>query len=219
MVVPKESNRIKLIIIDDHTLIRETWAQLISRHDKYEVAGTYGTADAGLEGAKALKPDIILLDINLPVTNGLEATKLFRKYVPGAKVIGISLHNQPAFAKQMFRNGAVGYITKSSTTDEMFAAFKEVMDGKRYLCQEIRNGIAAMLVEENVSSVPNLSTREIEIIRYLKSGSSSKEIAARLMLSVKTIEVHRYNILKKLKLKNTAALIDYIHKNPSFYVD
>lgn len=219
MVAPRESRRIKFIIIDDHTLIRETWAQMISQHDEYEVAGIYGTADAGLEGAKASKPDIILLDINLPVTNGLEATKLFKKYVPGAKIIGISLYNQPAFAKQMFRNGAVGYITKSSTTDEMFAAFKEVMDGRRYLCQEIKNLIADNQLEESVSTVANLSTREIEIIRFLKAGNSSKEIAARLMLSVKTIEVHRYNILKKLKLKNTAALIDYIHKNPSLYVD
>lgn len=203
-----------LFIIDDHTLVRETWMHIIQCDEKYKVIGMFSNAEKALEEVKKTKPDIILLDINLPGMNGLEATRHFCKYVPGVKVVGVSLHNQPAFARQMMKNGAKAFVTKGSGTEELFAALEAVTMGNKYICKEIKSILAEQLAGEASDPLALLSKREIQIIHLLKDGLSSREIAKRLSLSVRTIGVHRYNVLKKLKLKNTASLIQYIHSNP-----
>lgn len=203
----------KIIIIDDHTLIREAWAQVIDSYPHYIVLATYGSAEEGIEAARAQKPDIIIMDINLPGMNGIEATLVLRKFIPGIKVIGVSLHTQPAYAKQMMRNGAQAYVTKSSGSEEMLAALEAVKKGHTYICKEIKDLIAdnyASPRDEHTYNV--LSTREIEIIRQLKEGLCSREVGVALNISSKTVEVHRYNILRKLKLKNVAALISFANK-------
>ncbi|HEX7904170.1 MAG TPA: response regulator transcription factor [Chitinophagaceae bacterium] len=203
----------KIIIIDDHTLIREAWAQVIDSYPSYTVVATYGSAEEGIETARTQKPDIIIMDINLPGMNGIEATLVLRKFLPGIKIIGVSLHTQPAYAKQMMKNGAQAYVTKSSGSQEMLAALEAVKKGNNYICKEIKDTIAENFTstdEEQTQHV--LSSREIEIIKRLKEGLCSREVGAALNISSKTVEVHRYNILRKLKLKNVAALISYANK-------
>ena len=136
-----------------------------------------------------------------------------RKYSPGAKVIGISMHSMPAYARRMLQLGAMGYVTKNSSKDELLTAIVEVHNGKKYICDEVKNILAQQELEEE-GGPPDmnvLSRREIEIVQLIKEGLSSKEIALRLDISLKTVEVHRYNILKKLSLKNTAALVNFIN--------
>jgi len=145
--------------------------------------------------------------------NGFDATRQIRKFSPGSKVIGISMHTMPAYARRMLQMGAMGYVTKNSSKDEMINAIVEVNNGKKYVCEEVKNILAQQELEDE-SGTPDmnvLSRREIEIVQLIKEGLSSKEIAQRLDISLKTVEVHRYNILKKLSLKNTAALVNFIN--------
>ena len=147
--------------------------------------------------------------------NGFEATKLIRKVSPGSRIIGITMHSMPAYAKRMLQIGAMGYVTKNSSKDEMITAILEVYQGKKYICDEVKNILAHQELEEDGDGQPDmnvLSRRELEIVKHIREGSSSKEIALNLDISLKTVEVHRYNILRKLTLKNTASLVNFINR-------
>ena len=205
--------KINIAIVDDHKLIRQMWATMLKSHSDYEIVGESGTLDDAVEMIRYKRPDIVLLDINLVQGSGLDAVPLIRKYSPGTKIIAVSMHNEPAYVKKMMKLGAKAYVTKNSSHEEMFKAIDEVMAGKIYLCSEIKNILAdkALSSDGNEPTVKDLSMREIEIVKLLKTGLSSKEIATQLNITVRTAEVHRHNILKKLKIKNTALLINYIN--------
>jgi DNA-binding NarL/FixJ family response regulator len=202
-----------VVVVDDHKLVREMWRELFARNTEIEVVGESGGFDEAVEMVKVKRPDIVLLDINLSQASGFDAVPLIRKFAPGTRVIAVSMHSQPAYAKKMLQLGAKGYVTKNSSRDEILTAVSEVMQDRKYVCNEIRNIISEQMLNNQASGpdVKDLSLREIEVIKLIKEGLSSKEIADRLNISVRTAEVHRHNILKKLQLKNTAALINYIN--------
>lgn len=205
-----------ILIADDHTLVRETWSFILNSHADFSVVAEAGSAEQAIEQARSLRPDAVLLDINLPGISGIEAATQLRKYSPASRIIGVSMHTQPAYARRMMQAGAMGYVTKNSGRGELFEAISEVMQGRKYICQEIKNILSEQMffgADLGKESINNLSLREIEIIRRIKKGESSKEIAAALCIAVKTVEVHRYNILRKLKLKNAAALVNFIHNS------
>lgn len=206
-------SRITIMIVDDHTLIRETWSFLLGRNEGFEVIAEVGDGQQAIEIARDKRPNIVLLDINMSPLNGFDILKMIRKLSPGSKVIAVSMHSQPSYAKKMLRLGARGYITKNSPRQEMLDAIKEVYGGQIYICQEVKNIISVQMLgeDEGMPGLNQLSEREIEVINLIREGLSSKEIATRLNIAIKTVEVHRHNILKKLKVKNTASLINYIN--------
>ncbi|WP_276480757.1 response regulator [Paraflavitalea pollutisoli] len=206
-------SRITIMIVDDHTLIRETWSFLLSRNESFEVIAEVGDGQQAIELARDKRPNIILLDINMAPLNGFDILKMIRKLSPGSKVIAVSMHSQPSYAKKMLRLGARGYVTKNSPRQEMLDAINEVFSGQIYICQEVKNIISVQMLgdDENTPGLNQLSEREIEVINLIRDGLSSKEIATKLNIAIKTVEVHRHNILKKLKVKNTASLINYIN--------
>lgn len=205
--------KISMVTVDDHQLIREMWNQLFSTEPEIEIVGQCGGMEEGVEMIKKLRPDIVLLDINLSGGSGLEAVPLIRKFAPGTRIIAVSMHKQPAYAKKMMQMGAKGYVTKNSSHKEILEAVKTVMNGQTYICIEIKNIISEKALNDNNKEpdIKELSLREIELIKLLKEGFSSKEIAQQMNISTRTAEVHRHNILKKLGLKNTASLINFIN--------
>ena len=205
--------KISILLVDDHKLIRESWSFILNSDPRFNVIGETSNAEDAVEIARQQKPRIVLMDINMTPINGFEATKLVRKYSPGSKIIGISMHSMPAYARRMLQMGAMGYVTKNSSKDELLTAIIEVSNGRKYVCEEVKNILAQQeLVEDGGAPDMNvLSRREIDVVQLIKEGLSSKEIAGRLDISLKTVEVHRYNILKKLNLKNTAALVNFIN--------
>lgn len=205
--------KITVVIVDDHKLVREMWRELFSRHENLEMVGESGQFQEAIDLIRDKRPDIVLLDINLSQASGFDAVPLIRKYAPGTRIITVSMHSQPAYAKKMLQLGVKGYVTKNSSRQEIFQAIEAVMEGKKYVCTEIKDIISEQMLKDEAAGpdVKDLSLREIEIIRLIKEGLSSKEIAAHLNISVRTAEVHRHNILKKLQLKNTAALINFIN--------
>ena len=205
--------KISVMIVDDHTLIRETWSFLLGRNENYEVVAEVGDGQRAIDLARDKRPNIVLLDINMAPLNGFDVLKMIRKLSPGSKVIAVSMHSQPAYAKKMLRLGAKGYVTKNSPRQEMLDAINEVYAGNMYICQEVKNILSDQMLgeEDPATGLNQLSEREIEVINNIRDGLSSKEIADRLGISITTVEVHRHNILKKLKVKNTASLINYIN--------
>jgi DNA-binding NarL/FixJ family response regulator len=208
-------NKITILLVDDHKLIRESWAFILNSDPRFQVIAETSSGGDAIELARDLRPHIVLMDVNMTPVNGFEATKLIRKVSPGSRIIGITMHSMPAYAKRMLQIGAMGYVTKNSSKDEMITAILEVYQGKKYICDEVKNILAHQELEEDGDGQPDmnvLSRRELEIVKHIREGSSSKEIALNLDISLKTVEVHRYNILRKLTLKNTASLVNFINR-------
>src|ERR1044071_7177019 len=207
-----QMDKITILLVDDHKLIRDSWSFILNSDPRFVVIGETDSGEEAIEIAKARKPRIILMDVNMTPVNGFDATQQIHKFSPESKIIAVSMHSMPAYAKKMLQLGAMGYVTKNSSKDEMITAIIEVNDGKKYICEEVKNILAQQELDENAEGdMNNLSRREIDIIKLIKEGNSSKEIALKLDISLKTVEVHRYNILKKLRLKNTAALVNFIN--------
>lgn len=206
--------KISVIIVEDHKLVREMWMTFFAEYEHMDIVGQSGVFEEAVEMIKQKRPDIVLLDINLPNASGMDAVPLIRKFAPGTKIIAVSMHNQPAYAKKMLQLGAHGYVTKNSSQEEILEAVNEVMNNRTYICIEIKNNLSDQLLKTEggtTNGLKDLSLREIEIIKFIKAGMSSKEIAAQLNIAVRTVEVHRHNVLKKLGLKNTASLIQFIN--------
>jgi len=204
---------ITILLVDDHRLIRDSWAFILNSDPRFHVIGETDNGTDAIMIAKTQKPQIVLMDINMTPVNGLEATKEIHKFSPETAVIAVSMHSMPVYAKKMMQMGAMGYVTKNSPHHELITAIIEVSNGNKYICAEVKDTLVQQQLEnKNEGEIINsLSKREIEVIHLLKDGLSSKEIALRLGITLKTIEVHRYNILKKLKLKNTASLVNFIN--------
>src|SRR5688572_14616727 len=206
--------KISILLVDDHRLIRDSWSFILNSDPRFEVVAETSNGEEAITIARDKKPDVILMDVNMTPVNGFDATKQIRKFSPGSKVIGVSMHSMPAYAKRMLQLGAMGYVTKNSSKEEMITAILEVNYGRKFICDEVKNILAQQELDEGTAATAdmnNLSRRELDIIQLIKEGMSSKEIAQKLDISLKTVEVHRYNILKKLNLKNTAALVNFIN--------
>lgn len=210
--------KITIMVVDDHKLIRETWTYILNSDPRFIVTDECGDAEQSVELAREKRPDIVLMDINIQPFNGFEATEKIRKASPLSKVIGVSMHTEPAYTRKMLQVGARGYVSKNSSREEMYKAIIEVYNGNKYVCDEIKTIIADQLLEGNDAppSINNLTDRELQIINPIRQGMSSKEIAANMNISLKTVEVHRHNILKKLKLKNSAALVNFMNNSPLY---
>lgn len=205
--------KITILLVDDHKLIRDSWSFILNSGPRFIVIGETSSGEEAIEIARTKRPRIILMDVNMTPVNGFDATKQIHKLSPESKIIAVSMHTMPAYAKRMLQLGAMGYVTKNSSKEEMITAIIEVVNGKKYICDEVKNILAQQELDEDteVTDMNNLSRRELDIIKLIKEGLSSKEIALQLDISLKTVGVHRYNILRKLKLKNTAALVNFIN--------
>ncbi len=205
--------KISIVIIDDHTLIRESWIHLLEMFKQFEVVGDTGDSEMAIEVVSNTLPDVVFLDINIKPKDGFETLKEILEISPDSKVIGLSMYSLPAYAKKMISLGAKAYLTKNSSVDEILEAIDATMKGGIYICKEIQN-IATEVPLEKELRTPNinlLSEREVKVLQYVKRGLSSREISSELNISYRTVEVHRHKILKKLKLRNTPSLINYLN--------
>ncbi len=203
-----------IYIIDDHKLLREILSFLLSREQNFEVVGATDNVSEALHTVRTASPSIILLDINMPEESGFRVAEKILAIAPATRIIAVSMYVLPVYAKRMLKLGARGYLTKNSPHEEMIRAINIVAGNEQYVCAEIRDMIAADTLNKknDLPGIGLLTEREIEVLTYLKKGLSSREIGIELDLSNKTVEVHRYNILRKLNLKNVASLVNYAHE-------
>src|ERR1700754_4982448 len=174
------------MIVDDHTLIRETWSSLLKTVPNFEIVAECGDGRISIEMAKNIRPDIVLLDINMEPVNGFEVLKMIRKLSPASKIIGLSMRSEPVYAKKLLRLGAKGYVTKNSPRNEMLEAIDQVSNGNIYVCQEVKTAISGQKNKENRMGINSLSERELQVLSLLSAGGSSKDLAAELGIAIKT---------------------------------
>ena len=205
--------KITVVIVDDQKLIREMLTKMFSGNKQIKITGESGALSGAYKVIKIKKPDIVLLDINFPKGSGFDAVPRIKKFSPRTRIIAVTMYNQPAFAQKMLLLGAKGYVTKNSSYKEILKAIEKVMKGGVYVCAEIKNILSAKALgkQKKGPDIKSLSARELEIVKYIKNGLSSKQIGVKLGISKKTVEVHRHNVFKKLKLKNMSSLIYYIN--------
>lgn len=207
--------KITILLVDDHRMVRDMWAFILNSDERFRVVSSAGSDDDVTRLTRRLWPDIVLMDIAMTPVDGFELTEKICALKDAPKVIGVSMYSMPAYAKKMLQAGAKGYLTKNSSKEELIYAILEVSSGKRYICEEIRNYLAAdQLAPANIKTkIIDLTDRELQVLALIKQGLSSREIGDRLEVGRKTVDAHRYNILKKLNLRNTAALVNYANLN------
>jgi DNA-binding NarL/FixJ family response regulator len=205
---------ISILIADDHKLIRETWAYILNGDPRFNVIGSCSNSEEAVQMSRQKQPQVILMDINMVPFSGIEATRQIREASPESRVIGLTMHSQPAYAKKMMQLGASGYVTKNSSKEEMINAILEVSKGNKFVCEEMKDLLTESVEAPSASSpINSLTEREMDVINLIRQGYSSKDISLKLEISIKTVEVHRHNILKKLKLKNAASLIHFMNSS------
>ncbi len=203
---------INLLIADDHQLITDGISKILETE---KTIGEIYTAHNGREAVdKVMIKDIdcVIMDINMPVLNGLEATKLIKQQKPFVKVIVVSMLSDASIVSKMMKAGADAFINKDTGKTELLKAIDKVLHGEKYISPQISNNLFTHLTDRNVNTADiekHLTARELEIIRLIADGLTNHEIANKLFLSTVTVETHRKNMLAKLQLKNTASLVKY----------
>jgi len=213
-------NKIKLLIADDHTLLRDGLKAVFQTENVFEVIGEASDGEMALMLAKKLKPDVIVLDINMPRLNGIEVAKKIREEDKEIKILILSMHDNEKLIVEAVSVGINGYVLKMSDMEEFIEGVKEVYLGKDYfptgVAKKILSGIKGRVDQIRNKSddiKPILTKREKEIINLIVAGLTSQEIAEKLFISYFTVGKHRKNIIKKLRLKNTADLVRYALNN------
>jgi DNA-binding NarL/FixJ family response regulator len=205
--------QIKVLLVDDHRIMLEGLKSILANHRGIEVVGEANDGREAVRLALELKPDIVIMDLSMPGMNGIEATREITEQLPSTKVLALSMHNDKRFISRALRHGASGYILKESAMTELVEAIKSLMIHKTYLSPQIAdvvlNDYKSQLIEREYAADSMLSKREREVLQLFAEGHSTKEIAAALTLSVKTIETHRSQIMTKLDMHSIAELVKF----------
>jgi len=198
--------KIKIIIADDHDLFRRGLVELLRKQDNFNIIADVADGKALMESLGHELADIILLDLTMPIMNGFEVLDRIAKLHPSIRAIVISMHDDGNYIAKCARYGAFGYLLKNAEEEELVEAINQVSKGKKHYATEVTekmiNTMSAQLEDQK-----ELSKKEIEILQLLTKGLTTKEIAAQLFVSTRTVETHRANMLRKLDVKNTAELI------------
>jgi two-component system, NarL family, response regulator NreC len=200
----------RVLIVDDHAVVRSGLRLLIDAEDDLEAAGEAASAREAIFEARSLKPDVILLDVVMPEQSGLEAIPQLVQENPDAKVLVLSMQDEPRYVREAFETGASGYVLKEAADTELVAAIREVAKGGRYVHPELGARLVAADSEERRRAEEDpLSEREREVLHLLALGHTNQEIAKQLFISVRTAETHRAHIMRKLRLSSRAELVRY----------
>ncbi|MDR9762147.1 response regulator transcription factor [Rhizobium redzepovicii] len=201
-----ERPKIKVLLIDNHPLVLDGLKAVLETFDHIEVAGTAGLAQTGLDIARQVQPQVVLMDINMPKLSGIDAIELFRNELPQTRVVMLSMHDSREYISSSVLHGAAGYVLKDVSTDEIVAAIETVAGGGTYFSSGVFDALMGERVEEG--SDP-LTPRERDTLGLIVAGRSNREIAEALGISAATAETHRKNLKKKLGIATTAGLIRY----------
>ncbi len=216
-------DKIKIYVVDDHSIVRQGIISMLSENSDYE---TLGEAANGHEFLRYLKdhkphPHIVLMDINMPVMDGIKCTYELSRYYPEIRVIALTMVKQNSHIKKMLQAGAMGYILKSGDKLELFKAIETVFKGESFFSQAVSNEVMINMsrFKKKSSEVIDLSKREKEVLELIANDFGNKEIADKLSISIRTVESHKQNLISKTKTKSIAGLVIYAIKNNLIQMD
>jgi len=200
---------IRVLICDDHALLRSGLRRLLETHPELEVVGEAAQAEQAIAEAAALQPDVVLLDVTLPGRSGIDALPDLMSAAPQARVLVLSMQDDPSYVRRAFAAGAHGYLLKEAADEELLEAVREVAGGRRYLHPLLGARLAVAEPEHGEDGSDPLSDREREVLRLLALGHTNQEIAKLLFISVRTAETHRAHVMRKLGLSTRAEIVRY----------
>jgi DNA-binding NarL/FixJ family response regulator len=207
-------NKLRILIAEDHSTVREGFRLIIEAQEDMEVIGEAGDGRAAVELAQALQPDIVLMDISMPELNGLKAAAKLKRVAPDIKILTLTRHTDTAYLNELLQAGVSGYVLKQSAPDELICAIRAVANGGNYLDPAITGKVFKGYAEKQSNlrgntSGQSLTERESEVLRHIALGYSNNEIAEEMDISVKTVEAHKANALKKLDMQSRKDIIRY----------
>jgi two-component system, NarL family, response regulator DegU len=213
---------VKIVLADDHGIVRDGIKSTLRDEKAFKIIGEASNGVEAIEKVKALSPDVIIIDINMPEMNGIEATAIISKKYPNTKALVLSMHDNEDYILKSIEAGAAGYLLKDTSKEEFIKAINAVAKGEKYFSTSISNILATgylhRIKKEGVRSTDEdsengLTRREKGILKLIVQGLGNREIADSLSISVRTIEVHRSNMMRKLKVKNAVELVKYAMEN------
>ena len=211
-------NKIKVVIADDHQIVLDGLKAIINDNEEFELIADVSNGKLALEIVENIDVDVVMLDIDMPVMNGIEATKLIKSFKPDVKILILSMHHEKNLIKNLIKCGVDGYILKNTDKNELIGANKAVYNGEKYFDEDVKASLVnndhlekSKFLKEN--GLCELTTREIEILKLIAEGNSNKQIGDKIYISHRTVDTHRTNIMKKLGVNNIAGIIRFaIHK-------
>ena len=211
-------DKIKILVADDHEIVRYGICSVLATADDIEVVGESSTGAQTVEMFKKLKPDVSIIDITMPDMNGIETTREIHKLDPKAKILILTMHLNEEYLSQTLKSGAMGYMLKNSDKKELLEAIRKVYRGRQVFSEPISKLMAEKYVritreQEKQEDKVHITNREKEILRLIVDGYTSHEIAQLLFISPRTVDTHRANLMQKLDIKNTAGLVRYAMEN------
>lgn len=214
-------SNIQLFVVDDHPIFVDGIVNLLKDTPGFEIIGTANNGQEFLDKIKTKQPDIVLMDINMPVMDGIEATKALKSSFPNVKVIALTMFNDIRFIKDLLEIGAKGYVLKNISREDLIKAIHTVSEGKPFLDSTVQEKVISSMSstdeeefdeKEADMMVQNITSRELEILQLIALGLTSQDISQKLFISKNTVETHRKNLLAKLNVKNTASLLKFAYK-------
>lgn len=210
-----------IIIVDDHQLVLDGLTSMVSEMPEFKIIGSARNGKEGASIVETLEPELVLMDIDMPIMNGLEATRRIKEFKPGIKVIILTMHNEASLIKKVMEIGADGYLLKNADRDEFCDALHSVAKGKPYFSSEVTKSLlnpesstkSNFKLDPDTVQLSTLTEREIEVLKQIAEGFSNKEIGDHLFISHRTVDTHRTNLMKKLDAHNIAGLIKFAIKN------
>jgi DNA-binding NarL/FixJ family response regulator len=212
------NSKIKIILTDDHRIFRDGIKSLLSENEEIQIIGEASDGFELMEMLKMSTPDLVIMDITMPKLSGIEVTKQISSLYPEMGILILSMHTNEEFVINSIKAGAQGYLPKDTSKEELLKAIHAIYNGGEYYSKNVsdsflKNFARRFKVEQTLKENDELTKREIEILQLAAGGSSNKEIADQLYISIKTVDAHKNHIMQKLKLKNTAELVIYAIKN------
>ena len=206
---------LRILVVDDHAVVRRGVRSLLESQEGWEVCGEATTGRDAVEQSRRLRPDVVVMDLSLPELNGLDATRQILKFAPDTEVLVLTMHHSEELARDALQAGARGYVLKSDADENLIAAVDNLRRHKPFLTSTVTEFVLDDYLRPGADAQDDfvVTAREREIIQLVAEGRSSKEAAATLGISVKTIEAHRANIMRKLRLRSVSDLVRYAIRN------
>jgi DNA-binding NarL/FixJ family response regulator len=204
--------KLRVLLADDHETVREGLKLIIGAQSDMEIIGEVGDGYAAIEQAEKLRPDVVVMDVSMPRLNGLKASQKLHECCPAVRILALTRHKDDGYLQQLLRAGASGYVLKQSSSVELLHAIRAVANGGKYLDPAVAGKVMGKFSDQPIlsrESKGGLTDRETEVLRLIAWGYSNKEIASRLDLSVKTVEVHKANAMKKLGMQGRIDIVRY----------
>ena len=207
------NRKIRVLLADDHTILRKGVRMLLDSQPDLEVIGEAKTGREAIAEARRHQPDIVIMDVSMPELNGIEGTRQICDELPHTKVIGLSMHKDAVYVREILRAGARGYLLKDSEDEDLLKAIRAVHRGEAFLSPAISDAVLTDYRKHVSNPIDQLTSREREILTMIAEGKSNKEIATALNLSVYTVESHRGSVMEKLNLHNTGDIVRFALRN------